>query len=77
MKRLLRYARPQTILLLLSIVLMLLVTALDLAIPYLTKVALDDYISPKQQLVYLSSEAYKNEQPKAEDFYFPSILEIF
>lgn len=52
MKRLFKYAKPQFILLIISIVLMLLVTALDLAIPYFTKVAIDDYISPVQQLVY-------------------------
>ena len=48
MKRLLSYAKPQAMLLFLSIILMLLVTALDLGIPYITKIAIDDYISPKQ-----------------------------
>ena len=35
---------------------MLLVTALDLGIPYITKIAIDDYISPKQQLVYVQPD---------------------
>lgn len=76
MKRLLRYAKPQTILLLISIVMMLLVTALDLAIPYLTKVALDDYIAPKQQLIYLNPESAEKSQLTAQDFYFPRILDF-
>ena len=52
MKRLLKYARPQIALLLLSIILMLFVTVVDLAIPFVTKVAIDDYIAPTQQVVY-------------------------
>lgn len=56
MKRLLSYAKPQALLLFLSVILMLLVTALDLGIPYITKIAIDDYISPKQQLVYVQPD---------------------
>ena len=52
MKRLMHYAKSQWLLLGISIILMLLVTALDLAIPYVTKIAIDEYISPKQQQVY-------------------------
>lgn len=55
MSRLMKYAKPQWLLLLLSILMMLMVTALDLGVPYVTKVAIDDYISPKQQLVYVTS----------------------
>lgn len=56
MKRLMTYAKHQWLLLLLSIIMMLGVTALDLGVPYVTKIAIDDYISPKQQLVYLDNE---------------------
>ncbi len=56
MKRLLSYAKPQALLPFLSVILMLLVTALDLGIPYITKIAIDDYISPKQQLVYVQPD---------------------
>ena len=57
MKRLMTYAKRQWLLLLLSIIMMLGVTALDLGVPYVTKIAIDDYISPKQQLIYLDNEA--------------------
>ena len=60
MKRLLSYAKPQALLLFLSVILMLLVTALDLGIPYITKIAIDDYISPKQQLVYVQHVLFQN-----------------
>ena len=56
MKRLLSYAKPQAMLLFLSIILMLLVTALDLGIPYITKIAIDDYISPKQEVVFVQPD---------------------
>ena len=46
MKRLLGYAKPQTGILLLSIILMTLVTLVDLSVPYFTKTAVDRYISP-------------------------------
>ncbi len=52
MKRLMHYAKSQWLLLGISIFLMLLVTALDLGIPYFTKIAIDEYIAPKQQQVY-------------------------
>lgn len=46
MKRLLSYAKPQTGILLLSILLMTFVTIVDLSVPYFTKTAVDEYISP-------------------------------
>ena len=56
MKRLLKYAKPQAFLLFISIILMLMVTALDLGIPYITKIAIDDYISPRQQAVAVDTD---------------------
>jgi len=74
MKRLFKYAKPQFVLLLISVVLMLLVTALDLAIPYFTKVAIDDYISPVQQLVY-KDEMIVDVDQNATNFVIPSITD--
>lgn len=44
-KRILKYAKPYTGLLILSFIMIVLATAADLARPYLMKVAIDDYIS--------------------------------
>jgi len=46
MKRLLGYAKPNFGILILSIILMLFVTAVDLSVPYFTKTAIDDFIKP-------------------------------
>jgi len=74
MKRLFKYAKPQFVLLIISIALMLLVTALDLAIPYFTKVAIDDYISPVQQLVY-KDETLADLNENAPQFIIPKLAE--
>lgn len=66
MSRLMKYAKSQWILLLLSIIMMLMVTALDLGVPYVTKIAIDDYISPKQQLVYVTAD---------ESIIYPNVFE--
>ena len=76
MKRLFKYAKPQFLLLFISIVLMLLVTSLDLAIPYFTKVAIDDYISPVQQLVY-KDETKEDSLGNSTYFVIPSIFDRF
>jgi ATP-binding cassette subfamily B protein len=47
LKRLIPFARPIGGMLIGSILLVVLITVLDLAIPYLTKVAVDDYIVPR------------------------------
>ena len=47
LKRLYPYSRPYRLLLFWSIGLVLLITALDLALPYVTKVAIDRYIVPQ------------------------------
>jgi len=62
LKRLFPYVRPYTLLFLLSIGLVMAITVLDLALPYLTKVAIDRYIvqdisderpgAPQQQRFY-------------------------
>ena len=56
MRRLFKFAKPQAFVLFISVVLMLFVTAMDLAIPYFTKIAIDDYISPSIQRVYVTTE---------------------
>jgi len=47
LKRLLPFARPYKVLLIWSIALVMLITGLDLALPYITKHAIDEYIVPK------------------------------
>ncbi|MGD9181342.1 MAG: ABC transporter ATP-binding protein [Desulfobacterales bacterium] len=49
LKRLYPFTRPYTYMILWSIVLVLGITALDLALPYVTKVAIDRYIVPQTQ----------------------------
>lgn len=49
MKRLLKYAKPYWKLLLLSLVLLVIITALELLNPYLVKIAIDDYINGNQK----------------------------
>jgi ATP-binding cassette subfamily B multidrug efflux pump len=50
LKRLYPFARPYRLLLFGSIGLVLLITCLDLALPYITKVAIDRYIVPTQEV---------------------------
>ena len=59
LKRLYPYTRPYRLLLFWSIGLVLLITALDLALPIITKVAIDRYIVP--QITEVSGE--KNSGP--------------
>ncbi len=54
MKRLLSYARPYWLIILTCIILLLVVTATELARPYLIKIAIDDYITPGPLLVWES-----------------------
>ncbi len=56
MARLFNYAKPHWLPLVVSIALMLFITGVDLSVPYVTKVAIDDYIAPKHQSVYLASD---------------------
>ena len=46
LKRLLPFLKPYHLMILTSILLVMLITLLDLAIPYVTKVAIDEYIVP-------------------------------
>jgi len=48
LKRLLRYVIPYRITLLVSVFLLLLISILELAVPYLTKIAIDDHIAPER-----------------------------
>lgn len=52
MKRLLGYAKPYWKLLLLSLVLLILITGLELLNPYLLKIAIDDYINGNKKPMY-------------------------
>ena len=52
MKRLLSYARPYWLIILACIILLLFVTATELARPYLIKIAIDDYITPGPLVVW-------------------------
>lgn len=54
MLRLLKYAKSHWFALSISIFLMLFITGVDLLIPYATKIAIDDYIRPAYQTVYLA-----------------------
>jgi len=53
LKRLYPFTRPYRLLLLGSIALVLIITVLDLALPYVTKVAIDRYIVPQIEQQYL------------------------
>ena len=50
LKRLLPFVRPVGAMLIGSVLLVVLITLLDLSIPYLTKVAVDEYIVPRQSV---------------------------
>lgn len=56
--RLMRYARPYTLLLVLCIVLLLVVTVVDVLNPFLIKIAIDDIINPEEQTIGI----YKSHQ---------------
>ena len=47
LKRLLPFLKPHRLMILISIILVMLIALLDLAIPYVTKIAIDQYIVPK------------------------------
>ncbi|MGD9363186.1 MAG: ABC transporter ATP-binding protein, partial [Desulfobacterales bacterium] len=51
LKRLYPFTRPYRLLLFGSIALVLLITGLDLALPYFTKIAIDHYIVPATDMV--------------------------
>lgn len=52
MKRLLGYAKPYKMALLISVLLLVFVTAVELAKPWLVQIAIDDYIGTKTYLAY-------------------------
>ena len=61
LKRLYPYTKPYKLLLLSSIVLIVLITLLDLSLPYVTKIAIDRYIVPGQKIKWLSGMKTKSE----------------
>jgi len=58
LKRLFPFLKPYHLMILVSIFLVMLITLLDLAIPYVTKIAIDQYIVPK-----MDTEALKEIKP--------------
>lgn len=52
MLRLLSYAKSQGAILFFSVIMMLAVTGVDLAVPYVIKVAIDEFITPSSQVLY-------------------------
>ena len=52
MKRLLQYAKPYFLYLLLAIIMMIGITALELLRPYLLKITIDDYITGYKKPMY-------------------------
>lgn len=61
LKRLFPFLKPYHLMILASIFLVMLITLLDLAIPYVTKIAIDQYIVPK-----MGSEVLKSDKPSTE-----------
>lgn len=56
LKRFYPFVRPHRVLLVVTILLVIVITAIDLAIPYVTKIAVDRYIVPVTESVITSSE---------------------
>jgi ATP-binding cassette subfamily B protein/subfamily B ATP-binding cassette protein MsbA len=74
-KWLFQFAKPYKLFMILSFVLMLFAALLELAIPYLTKVAVDSYISPPWAKIYRTTEdenVFKNISSKYKD----SVIEL-
>ncbi len=63
MLRLLSYAKSQGAILFFSVIMMLAVTGVDLAVPYVIKVAIDEFITPSSQVLY-EVPADMNDQPQ-------------
>lgn len=70
MKRLLSYAKPYWHLLLLSIILMMLVTALELSRPYIIKITIDDYINGYKKPIYELDKKINNNVIKLGNKYY-------
>ncbi len=66
MKRLLSYAKPYKWLLILSIVLLMLITAADLTGPYLIKVAIDDHINALDHPMVAFDEKSAPDEPSVK-----------
>ncbi len=60
LKRLFPFLKAYHLMILASIFLVMLITLLDLAIPYVTKITIDQYIVPK-----IGSEVFKSDRPGA------------
>lgn len=77
MSRLLKYAKPHTLPLAVSIVLMFFITGVDLIIPFATKVAIDDYIAPATQTVFITHQNTEEAHFYTTDGHlvFPNFLE--
>lgn len=77
MWRLLKYAKSHWLALSVSIFFMILITSVDLIVPYFTKLAIDDYITPVHQTVYITSESVDREHIVlgGQSVVFPSFFE--
>ncbi|MEJ2285670.1 MAG: ABC transporter ATP-binding protein, partial [Desulfobacterales bacterium] len=64
LKRIYPFARPYRLLLFGSIGLVLLITLLDLALPYVTKIAIDSYIVPFSTPPAISSPTHESSETK-------------
>ncbi|MBN1905241.1 MAG: ABC transporter ATP-binding protein [Deltaproteobacteria bacterium] len=63
LKRLAEYARPYKKIIVLALTVAVIITLLDLALPYLTKIAIDRYIlSSWEQITFISSDKEASEQ---------------
>ncbi|MBU4184837.1 MAG: ABC transporter ATP-binding protein/permease, partial [Proteobacteria bacterium] len=62
LKRLYPFARPYRLLFILSICVVILITLLDLSLPYITKIAIDRYIVPKIEKEYAGE--FNNKEDK-------------
>jgi len=71
MKRLLSYARPYWLIIFTCIILLLVVTATELARPYLIKVAIDDYITPGPLLIWEPGSEPQEGIEYGEQIYIP------
>lgn len=57
MARLLKYAKPYWVAMALCIILLIVIAVIDLAQPYIIKIAIDDYINVYEKPIYVYSEA--------------------
>lgn len=76
-RRLFPFVRPYKMIFYLSVLLMIVITGLDISIPYMTKIAIDRYIVPKHETVKESRELPKTDKLLIRlDAAKPEVIEI-